>query len=843
MTTTAQPDPQALALPAGVRFDEVHRRDGRTRSHWRLIERALLDAESGTLQRAQDRVRRLLRYLGATPAAVNRPEGPAWPDPLDPIPMVMAGAEWRRLDAGLRQRAHLLDRVLADLYGPRTVVSDGLLPAELLYAHDGFLRCCVGIAPPRWLVTGAVDLVRTPDGHLRVRADWAGSPSGLGEMLSARRVLAQLHPDLFRRLRVERVDAFYATLRSTLASLSMGQGDNPRTVILTPGPEADAFIEHAHLARNLGFTLVEGSDLTVRDGQVWLMSVAGLEQVDVVLRLVDDRWCDPLELRPDSRLGSPGLIEAARRGRVGFANPLGAGILEHPGLAPFLPGLCRSLLGEDLAVPPMPAWWCGEPASRAHVLANLQRMVLRPLAPGTQGGSLPGRHLDAAGREELGARVEARPHLWVGQEEVEASTVPMVHEGRVEAGHLVLRCFLVADGDDYQVMPAGLARATLDGRAPGGPEVVVRKDTWVLSEAPSRLSTHALTLHQVDFGTSLPSRDADALYWIGRHAEAAETAIRLVQTIGRELDETPELATDAGGAWVSTFTACLRWVFENPRIFTGVGASPTEEALTPGDAVAPMLSRALVDEGVPRSLVSSLGQLLRESVAVRELLSTDTCGVLAALEDRLGALRGAATPAETDELASVTLTTLMAFVGLSAESMVRDPGWLFTDIGRRLERARLLVTLLRETLVDEPDPDIAGLVYETLLACCESLVAFRRRYRSDIEVLALASLLVVDPTNPRSLRYQINQLLWDLQRLPGGRQGSAIEPIGRAVELLLTADLPELLVPAGGRRLRLREWLDTLGARLNEAGEAVHLTYFAHVPVRSLSVASLEHQP
>lgn len=389
MTTTAEPGPPSLALPAGVHFDEVHRRDGRTRSHWRLLERALLDAEPGTLQRAQERVRRLLRYQGATPAAVNRPEGTSTPDALDPIPMVMAGAEWRRLDTGLRQRAHLLDRLLADLYGPRTVLSDGLLPAELLYAHDGFLRCCVGFAPPRWLVTEAVDLVRTPDGHLRVRADWAGSPAGLGEMLSARQVLAQLHPDLFRRLRVERVEPFYATLRSTLASLSMGHRDNPRTVILTPGPEADAFIEHAHLARNLGFTLVEGSDLTVRDGQIWLMSVAGLEQVDVVLRLVDDRWCDPLELRPDSRLGSPGLIEAARRGTAGFANPLGAGLLEHGGLAPFLPGLCRSLLGEELDIPSVPAWWCGEPASRVHVLPTSSTWFSGRSLPGRRGGACP----------------------------------------------------------------------------------------------------------------------------------------------------------------------------------------------------------------------------------------------------------------------------------------------------------------------------------------------------------------------------------------------------------------------------------------------------------------------
>jgi uncharacterized circularly permuted ATP-grasp superfamily protein/uncharacterized alpha-E superfamily protein len=807
-------------------YDEVRAPDGRTRSHWRTLERSLLSADPVALVRAQDRVRRLRRYQGTTPVApAFRPDSMG---ALDPIPHVLPTAEWAHLEAGLRQRAHLLDRLLADCYGPRAAVEQGLLPAGLLYSHEGFLRCCAGITPPRWLVASAVDLVRGPDGGFLVRTDRIGTPQGLGEMLSARRVLAQLHPELYRRLKVQRLDAFYDTLRSTLASLS--GDDDPRTLILTPGPQAGAFPEHAYLARTLGYTLVVGSDLTVRDGRVWLMSVAGLERADVVLRLVADRMCDPLELQPGSAQGPPGLVEACRRGTVSVANPPGTGLLEHPGFAPFLPGLCQALLGEELALPPVPTWWCGDKASRSHVLAHLDDMVLRPVAPGVTDGRVTGRELDAAGRKKLRARVEASPHLWVGMEEVEASATPFVHEGHLEEGRLGLRCFVVADGGDYQVLPGGLARATRDGT---GEDVAVRKDAWVLAEAPHRLVAPALTLGQVDFGASLPSRNAEALYWIGRHAEAAETAIRLVQTIGWELGETPELATEAGGAWLTTFTACLGWISENPRTFSEAGAS--QAAAAEGeDPVGALLQRALVDEEFPRSLVSTLGELLQASLSAREMLSTDTCQVLVALEDRLSALRGAATQTEVEELAASTFTNLMALVGLSAESMVRDPGWFFTDIGRRLERARILVRMLGETLLAEPDPDVAGLVYETLLACCESLVAFRRRYRSDVEVHALAHLLLLDSTNPRSLGFQLDQLRGDLQRLPGGRQASALAPVEAVVEQLFSTSLVDLLALTRRRRPRLGEWLELVGERLDQVAEAVRLTYFAHVPGRSL---------
>lgn len=764
-----------------------------TDPHWRLLGRELLSADRATLLRAQDRVRRLRRNQGTLPEAPQ-----AALRSLDPIPHLLSAPEWATLEAGLRQRARLLDRLLADVYGPRELVDRGVLPAEVVYAYPGFLRPCAGVPVPRRLVTAAADLARTPDGSWCVRGDRASVPRGLGGMLSARRVLAGLHPELYRALRVQRVDGFFDTLRSTLAGLG------PRTVIMSPGPDAPAFPEHTYLARNLGYTLVSGSDLTVRHGEVSVRSVGGLEPAGVVLRLVDDAWCDPLELRPDSLLGPPGLLEATRRGGVALANALGTGFLEHPALGAFLPAVSRALLGEDLLLSPVRAWWCGDDSSRAAVLADLDAVVLRalsgdagPVAGGTRvapGTRLFPRLLAEADREALRAAVETHPGAWAAEEYVEAGPAPAVHDGQLASGRLVLRCFVVADGDDWEVLPGGLGRVRLE--LPDGARSVVRKDVWALADGRHRLAGPLLTLPQIDLGASLPSRNAEALYWMGRHAEAAETAIRMHQTISAELGQTPELETDAGGAYVTMFSLAT-----------------------------------------PRGLVRSLTDLLEASLSARELLSMHTGQVLANLEDRLEALRNASSTAEQEEISGSTLVNLMALAGLSAESMVRDPGYLMSDIGRRMERARLLVRMLIETLVPVPDPDIAGLTHETLLACCDSLAAYRRRYRSDIEVEALSSLLITDPSNPRSLAFQAEQLMGDLRRLPGEPPDAALQPLGTILERILTADLPDLLTPVDDRRPGLLRWLQDIGACLDEVADAVNLRYFAHVPVQPVALA------
>ncbi|MEO0588777.1 MAG: circularly permuted type 2 ATP-grasp protein, partial [Planctomycetota bacterium] len=360
------------------------------------------------------------------------------------------------------QRARVLNMVLADLYGPQRLLTEGLLPPELVFAHPHFLRPCHGIAVPgdQHLILYAADLARNPDGSWWVVNDRTQAPSGAGYALENRVVLSRMLPGLFRDCGVRRLATFFARLRENLMRLAPTASDNPRIVVLTPGPYNETYFEHAYIARYLGFPLVEGGDLTVRDNQVFLKTLGGLLRVDVILRRVDDTFCDPLELRGDSMLGVAGLVQAAAAGQVTIANPLGSGAVDGPALTAFIPALCRALLGEELKLPSVASWWCGQPSELDYVLDNLDGLVVKPAFPGLDDGPVFGSHLSKASREDLAERVKARPHHFVGQESVALSTAPVWRDGALTTRHVMLRAFVCATKDGYEVMPGGLVRGS-----------------------------------------------------------------------------------------------------------------------------------------------------------------------------------------------------------------------------------------------------------------------------------------------------------------------------------------------------------------------------------------------
>ena len=364
--------------------DEMTGENASLRPHWQPFLRALDGLGLGELTRRWEEARHLIRENGVTYNIYGDPRGLDRPWQLDPIPLVFPQAEWQSLEAGLIQRARLLERVLADLYGPQRVLHEGLLPPELVLAHPGFLRPCHGLEPvpcQRHLHLYAADLGRSSDGPMCVLGDRTQAPSGAGYALENRIILTRMLPDVFRDCQVQRLALFFRSLRETLRQLAPSQADNPCVVLLTPGPYNETYFEHAFLARYLGYPLVEGADLTVRDNRVFLKLLGGLQPVDVILRRLDDDFCDPLELRGDSSLGVPGLLQAVRAGQVAVANPLGSGVVETPALLPYLPALCRYLLGEELRLPSVPTWWCGEHTAQTHVLANLHRLVIKKAFP------------------------------------------------------------------------------------------------------------------------------------------------------------------------------------------------------------------------------------------------------------------------------------------------------------------------------------------------------------------------------------------------------------------------------------------------------------------------------
>src|SRR6201996_7237264 len=339
--------------PAEGIYDEMVRAPGVFRPQWDDYIAALSGLGGEELARRWKAARQRIRDNGVTYNVYGDPQGMHRPWSLDAIPILISAAEWRSLETGLIQRATLLNWILADLYGDQKLLHGGHLPPAIVFGNPGFLRPCHGIRVPdnNYLHILAVDLARSADGQWWVLADRAQAPSGAGYALENRTVLGETFPDLLREFQVERLSSFFRKLRTQLLRLSPAMERNPLIVLLTPGPLNETYFEHSYLAKYLGFTLAQGGDLTVRDSRVFLKTLEGLKQVNVILRRVDDSFCDPIELRSDSFLGVAGLVEAVRAGNVVVANALGSGVVETPSLMPFLPGLSNRFLGERLRLP------------------------------------------------------------------------------------------------------------------------------------------------------------------------------------------------------------------------------------------------------------------------------------------------------------------------------------------------------------------------------------------------------------------------------------------------------------------------------------------------------------
>lgn len=817
-------------MTAGAERDQQHDDDPRAEESWGYLDRALSELGPVALQQRQQLIRRLLRDNGVVYSApgsgVNRP----WQ--LDPIPLAITSATWRNVERGLQQRAELWRLVLDDLYGPQQLLRRGLIPAELVFADPRFLRPCAGLSAPggRYrLPLYAADLARAPDGTLRVVAERTRGPGGAGYALENRIVLSRVLPSLFREARVHRLALFFRTLRQTLQRLA--PVSDAAVALLTPGVDDRAYFEHAYLARYLGYPLVQGGDLSVRDGRVYLKSLDGLQAVDVLLRWLDDADCDPLELRQASTRGVAGLLQAVRARRVAVVNPVGSGVLENPGLGACLPALCRALLGEELLLPVAPSYWCGEAAARDHVLAHLPRLLVHDLhAPQRW---LDGRLPDAAERDALSRLIRARPERFVAREPFVPAEAPVLDDGRLIRRPVLMRSFVVATGEDYLVMPGGLGRVDGDSDATG-----IGKDVWVLASEPIR----PLTLLSGDAamtapsGGELPSRVAENLFWLGRYAERSESLIRLLRVVLLELlDPDAKDVADTDGGLPGLLKA-LTWLTETYPGFAGEGAA---ERLAAPDAE---LAGLLLDPRRAGSLAFTLDALLNAARAVRDRISPDIWRVLTVVDEGLQQLQ---LPAGTEPSRMIAdtgylnqalgqlnqlLTACVAFTGLALDSMTHGQGWRFLMIGRRLERSLQIQRLLRPTLtLNGPD----AVLLEPLLNVCDSLMTYRGRYRGGLQTVSVLDLLLLDETNPRALGYQLRHLQRDIGLLPG--QGGS-HPFRRseprlvlaALTRLRLAERARLMSDEAGFRGELDRLLNDLGGQLNALGEALADGYFRH---------------
>ncbi|HET9254141.1 MAG TPA: circularly permuted type 2 ATP-grasp protein [Pseudonocardiaceae bacterium] len=832
-TTSTPIGPLASYQPLPAVHDEMVTGDGELRESWAHVGRVLDGLGGLELTRRRAEAARLLANDGVTyhVSASVTGTGQRWE--LDPVPVLMTSEQWAGVERGVIQRAELLNLILTDLYGPRELLRRRLIPPELIFGHPGFLRQCDQIRIPgsQQLFGCATDLARDATGKYWVLSDRTQAPSGAGYALENRVVVSRVFPSMHRDAQVHRLAPFFRTLRSALRAAAPPSVAEPRIVVLTPGPWSETAFEHAFLASSLGYPLVEGADLTVREGQVWMRSLRRLEPVDVILRRVDSSYCDPLELRSGSRLGVPGLVEACRLGTVSVVNTLGSGILENPGLLPQLPQLCEHLLGEPLALDSVPTWWCGEPKGRAHVLTRLSRMVVKSIAregsgPIGAGETLLGWELSALQREELRHRIKARPHHWVGQARLDLGTVPALSGEHLVPRRAVLRAFLVAQRDSYVAMPGGLARVAAN---PGNAFMTsyagaLSKDIWVLASEPEELAGFWLKPAAPVFRErAMSSRAAENLFWLGRYAERAEAVARLLRVVGDRRNDFPDGINPAG-------TACLRCLLTALAEVTGSDPDP-------GADTEAELRALTIDVKRPGSLAFAVRCLRDAAYPVRDQLSNDTWLIIGALERELlepAEPSGAGVTMAPGTLPRV-LTSLLALGGLAADSMVRDDGWRLMDAGRRLERAVQACALLRSTVAVTHDTATDSLLMESVLTVLESIITYRRRYRSHAQLATLLDLLLLDPDNPRSVAYQIDRLSENVtavaRRDGSGRLSGPERIVLEASTALRLSDItPMIAVDDGRHRPGIEAFLDHLVRLLERASDALDAAHFTHLP-------------
>jgi uncharacterized alpha-E superfamily protein len=553
---------------------------------------------------------------------------------------------------------------------------------------------------------------------------------------------------------------------------------------------------------------------------------------------VDGWYCDPLELQADSKLGVPGLVEATRLGTVSVVNKLGSTVLQNPALMAFLPRIGEYFLGRPLRLPSVPTWWCGDDQARRHVLANLGGLVIKPTTRHIGANSRFGWELSDAERADLRAQIEASPGEWVGQEPVPMATVPTLTEEGLQPRRSVLRVFAVARDDSYAVMPGGLTRvaATADTSRISNQAGAISKDTWVLASEPERLTGFWLqpgpAVEAADPMAAISARAAENLFWMGRYAERAEDVARLLRVVYERRSDFQGSANPAG---VQAFRALLAALTSVTTTYPGfIGEEAPARLRSPGQE----LYALVVDDQRVGSLAHSFRRLLDAAYAVRDHLSTDTWLVVGVLDREILALKASTGP-RSDPQAAVhgalqrVMQSLLALAGLGAESMVRDPGWRFMDAGRRIERSIQLLAFLQATLIQVRDTATDSLMLESVLIATESIITYRRRYRSHAQLETVLDLLLVDPINPRSLAYQLDRLGEAIDAMPPAARGVLRDEQKLVIEASTTLRLADTASLVGtddeGRRGDLELFLGHLLHLLSGAADAMDRAHFTHL--------------
>ncbi len=868
-------------VAASAPYDEMLDDSGRPRTAWADLVTGYGDRGSMRLTGAAARLTAAVSDDGVIYNVYDGAQTVARDWVVDPVPLVVDGAEWSELEKAITQRSTLLDLLLRDLYRDQRTLTSGLIPPEMVFGHPGYIRKAarLEVPGPHALFMHALDLGRAPDGRFEVYADRTQAPSGIGFAIIDRRLVSRAFPQLFQSCAPRPMTMFAGTLRLALFDYAPPGVDDPTVVVLSPGSMSETAFDQAYLAAVLGFPLVEGADLSVRDGVVYMRSLGKYKRVDVLLRRIDAEFADPLDLRTDSRLGVAGLVEAISRGNVTVVNTLGSGVLENPALHTVLERLAPVLLDEELILPSVPTLWAGDELQRTKIRADIDRLVLTNFRTGEE---IVVPLVDAFTRDGLLARIEAETWQWVGRSLESFSVAPTMTPGRfwtppldgtdptvgvVRAAPVALRAFSVAQGPTYAVMPSGLGSVLADGPAGSAMRTAAAKDVWVTSadvggHVSRKSSTKAPTVEEtISLRAGLPSRSeysdvaaaasprvlAD-LYWFGRYGERTEQVTRLAKVARERYQDYQYRPWMSGSAAVPMMLHAVATVTGTAVYLDTAGLlSGHEDASTAQervDAAFARIAELTAARSVPGTVAYSADRLISTARAIRDQMSTSTWMVLKPVERAIERLATEVREGRTNhsivgrqldagsELESThddVLHGVLALAGLQAESMVHDTGWRFMDIGRRIERSVTLADLTAALFAEQHDRETEQSLLESFLIANESSVIYRRRNRGLYQFDAVIELLFVDESNPRAMVYQLTRMRTDLASVPEELRSAAAERIVEELIAELRRSDPVDLAAANtdGRREELADLMTVLAEGVRELSDVLSRTRFA----------------
>jgi uncharacterized circularly permuted ATP-grasp superfamily protein/uncharacterized alpha-E superfamily protein len=815
--------------------DECFGLQGDVKEQWKRLLKNVDTLGPAELKNRQQELLKLLQENGVTYNVYGDAGGLNRPWLLDTMPMIIAPAEWRVVEKGMKQRAFVLNKLLEDLYGERRLLKEGIIPPELIYSHSGFLRPCDQIKLPgaNQLILYAADLSRGPDEKVWVLRDRTQAPSGVGYAVENRKAMGRVLPELFKDYNTTKLGGFFNHMMQAFLEIAPQGKEQPRIVLLTPGPRNETYFEHALLSSYLGFTLVQGEDLVMRNGYVWIKTVEGLEKVDIILRRVDDNFCDPLELREDSQLGIPGLLEAIRKGNVAVANPLGSSILENTGLMAFMHNIFRYFLNEDPVFKMVATWWCGQKKEMDYVIQHLDTLVIKKIDRTLSSRTVMGSMLSKGEKEDLIRRIKYQPYLYVGQEEVSFSTSPVMTKGKLEPRNTVLRTFLVASKGKYQILPGGLTRCSprKESLRVSNQDGGIAKDTWV--ETPITSTAPAL-LHQTDMKRKsvLPSRSAENLFWVGRYSQRVLRTSRFIRIVLRNLSQTGYLLD---GEETKAQQALLHTITHLTGSYPGFLEKPEGGKMLVENHLAEM-HQLICNPDQPGGVLYTLNNLLRAMYAVRDRWPVDNWKIIDDIESvkRRLALLDPQGIRHVFGLIDRMNGGVLSFLEMNRQSMYRGEGWTMYRIGQLVEDISLELIQYRTLLTFQYDESDEFQVLEALLLSNMNLSSYRSVYRTYFDIAPALDLLFLNKQNPSSILSQLEQLTKYVDQLPHHDKGTKENEIANLVfecyshARLITIDKLIVLDEEANFRSALDKFCEEMSDKISAISVKLTANYFSH---------------